>query len=191
MIPVTVVVGNPKPNSRTRGVALTATWGLCRCLAQEGVPVAPPELIDLTEVSAELVGHGARADVLEEMLRTVGVPGGLLVVASPTFKSSYSGLLKIFIDLLPRGGLHGVVAVPLMTAASPSAQDVVEHLLRPLLLELGADVPAPGLCVMEGEFGVVQERLDKWFATVVPGLSDALRASVSCRPPQRSSAVVG
>ena len=190
MIPVTVVVGNPKPNSRTRGVALTATWGLCRCLAAEGVPVTPPQLIDLTEVSAELVGHGTRADVLEQMLHNVGVPGGLLVVASPTFKSSYSGLLKIFVDLLPRGGLRGVVAVPLMTAASPSAQAVVEHLLRPLLLELGADVPVPGLCVMEGEFAVVQERLDEWFLAAVPGLSSALRASVSSQP-QRSSAVVG
>jgi FMN reductase len=205
MIPVTVIVGNPKPNSRTRRVAVSTTQALCRSLAVAGSSVGPPNLIDLAEATADLVGQGERPDRLDEMLRMVRLPGGLLVVASPTFKAAYTGLLKLFFDLLPQAALRGVVAVPLMTAASAANRTVVEHLLRPLLVEVGARVPTPGLCVMESEFETLDQRLAGWLTTAVPALSaalaapsaplgrpsGALAAPVSPRFPLRSSAEVG
>ena len=38
----------------------------------------------------------------------------LLVVASPTYKAAYTGLLKAYFDRFGSGALAGVVAIPLM-----------------------------------------------------------------------------
>ena len=46
----------------------------------------------------------------------------LLVVAQPTYKATYTGLLKLFLDQLPGDGLRGVTAVPLMLGAGPGTR---------------------------------------------------------------------
>jgi FMN reductase len=98
---------------------------------------------------------------------------GTLVVASPTYKGSYTGLLKTFADALPAQALAGVVAVPVMTAAAPAHRHAVESYLRPLLLELGATVPVPGLSVLESELDGLEGRLDDWALAALPVLAAA------------------
>src|SRR5687768_2988829 len=44
----------------------------------------------------------------------------IVIVASPTYKASYTGLLKAFLDRYPGRGLAGVNAIPLMTAGDPA-----------------------------------------------------------------------
>jgi FMN reductase len=51
----------------------------------------------------------------------------LLVVASPTYKATCTGLLKAFLDRFPHQGLAGVTAVPLMLGASHA------HALAPVI----------------------------------------------------------
>lgn len=173
---ITLVVGNPKPHSRTRTVAVQATQLVRELLDRNGMPVGPTRLIDLAEMSVDLLGHGEHPGRLEEALEAVREPDGLLIVASPTFKAAYTGLLKLFIDLLPRGALSGVVAVPLMTAASGAHRYVVDSHLRALLVEAGACVPARGLCVLESEFDVLDLVLGEWCAAAVPVLAAVLGA---------------
>jgi FMN reductase len=38
----------------------------------------------------------------------------VLIVASPTYKGAYAGLLKLFLHRIVAGALRGVAAVPLM-----------------------------------------------------------------------------
>ena len=54
----------------------------------------------------------------------------LLVVASPTFKASYTGVLKCFLDQFPSGGLAGVTAFPVMLGAGPGHAMAPEQMLR-------------------------------------------------------------
>ena len=44
----------------------------------------------------------------------------LVVVASPTYKATYTGLLKSFLDWYGTTGLRGVTVVPVMVGAAPS-----------------------------------------------------------------------
>lgn len=67
------------------------------------------------------------------------------VFASPTYKASYTGLLKAFLDRCGAGDLTGVTAVPLFTIGAPHHALAVEFTLRPLLVELGAAVPTRGI----------------------------------------------
>ncbi|WP_328416693.1 NAD(P)H-dependent oxidoreductase [Micromonospora sp. NBC_00389] len=103
---MTVLIGNPKPHSRTRTVALATAAALHARLTHCPTPVGAPTMIDLSELTAELVGQSSRPETLDEVLEAVRRPG-LLLVASPTFKAAYSGLLMLFVDVLPRARSPG------------------------------------------------------------------------------------
>ncbi|HEY0539002.1 MAG TPA: NAD(P)H-dependent oxidoreductase [Actinoallomurus sp.] len=151
---VVVLVGNPRPASRTHAVAAQAA----RALA----PEATAEIIDLTALAPVLLGPHPSA-VVEDAVEQV-TSAGVLLVASPTYKGTYTGLLKAFLDRVP--SLDGVVALPLLVMGSPRHALAVEVHLRPLLVELGATVPTPGLAVVESDLGRIEEILAEWAAAV-------------------------
>lgn len=61
-----------------------------------------------------------------------------VVVSSGVYQASYSGLLKVFLDLLPKAGLRGKVVFPLLTGGSPAHVLSLDYALRPVLQSLGA-----------------------------------------------------
>ncbi|MGI5222450.1 NADPH-dependent FMN reductase [Nocardia sp. CA-290969] len=160
---VTVVVGNPKPASRTlsAGVALAAALR----------PETEPAVIDLVDLGPGLLGWGDPA--VAAAARTVA-GSELVIFASPTFKATYTGLLKLFLEQFDGGtGLAGVVAVPLMLGAGPAHALAPDLLLKPVLVELGATTALPGLYLSDrtfGEDGVLTAYADRW-RPVVQALS--------------------
>src|SRR4051794_26287424 len=102
---VVVLVGNPRADSRTRAVA--------ERLAAELADPAPAglALADLTAVSysAEPAVPTAPAHGALDLVRGAAV----LIVATPSYKGTYTGLLKLFLDQLGHQELAGVVAIPL------------------------------------------------------------------------------
>ena len=134
-----VVVGNPRPGSRTLAAARHLARGLTDTEADLVVDLASlgAALLDWDDPSMDaLVGEIADAD--------------LVVVASPTYKATYTGLLKLFLDRFAAGSLRGV-AVPLMLGAGP-AHALAPHVgLAPLLTHLGAVVPE-GLYVLDQHY---------------------------------------
>jgi SsuE family FMN reductase len=67
-----------------------------------------------------------------------------VVVASPVYQSSYSGLLKVFLDLLPQFAFRGKAVLPLLTGGSTAHVLAVDYALRPVLASLGASHIAQG-----------------------------------------------
>jgi FMN reductase len=55
----------------------------------------------------------------------------------------------MFLDQFPTDGLLGVTAFPVMMGAGPAHALAPELLLKPVLSEMGASCPAPGLYVTE------------------------------------------
>ncbi|CAN5403104.1 NAD(P)H-dependent oxidoreductase [soil metagenome] len=131
---VVAVVGNPKPNSRTADAARR----LAVALGAETV-----ELIDVVTLGPGLLGWGDPAVAAAK--KTVQ-QADLAIIASPTFKATYTGLLKLFLDQFEGGtGLRGVVAIPLMLGAGPDHALAPDLLLKPVLVEIGATCPTKGL----------------------------------------------
>lgn len=62
----------------------------------------------------------------------------VVVLATPLYKAAYSGLLKCFLDLLPRDALAGKWVWPLATGGSAAHLLAIDHALRPVLDSLGA-----------------------------------------------------
>jgi len=98
----------------------------------------------------------------------------LLVVASPTFKASYTGLLKCFLDWFGTTGLSGAVTVPVMVGAGPAHALAVEVHLRPVLVEIGATLPTRGLYVTEPDLARLDDVIGVWLEEAAPALRRAL-----------------
>ena len=161
---VAVVVGNPKPASRT----LAAAGYVARQLAGRepdltvDLAILGPALLDWADPEvAGLVAEVGAAD--------------LVVVASPTYKGTYTGLLKLFLDRFAGGsGLRGL-AVPLLLGAAPHHHLAAELTLRPVLTEIGATVPGRGLFVLDRQHDDPAAYAD-WLAATGPVVAAFLRA---------------
>lgn len=173
--PVTVVVGNPKPQSRTLQAATL--------LAEQVAGRSPDHVVDVADLGAGLLGWG---DPAVSGAKETVASSGLVVVASPTFKATYTGLLKLFLDQFEGGtGLAGVVAVPLMLGAAPVHAMAGELHLRPLLAELGATIPAPALFCIDRTFAE-DDRIPGYATTWGPALRHA--ASLPITPTTEGAA---
>jgi FMN reductase len=136
----TVIAGNPKPLSRTLAAAVK--------LVELLTGAAPDNIIDVIALGPGLLGWGDAA--VAEAVATVK-SSDLVVVASPTYKGSYTGVLKLFLDQFETStGLRGIVAVPLMLGAGPGHAMAPDLLLKPVLVEIGATVPCQGLYLLDG-----------------------------------------
>ncbi|MGO1770314.1 MAG: NADPH-dependent FMN reductase [Microbacterium sp.] len=143
---VTVVVGNPQPGSRTSRIATA--------LAERLFAGAETSVIELTEYASELfVRDSERITRLSARVAASDVA----VFATPTYKASYTGLLKAFLDRYGSGGLAGTVAIPLHTGADLGHSLAPMVALTPLLTELGAVVPGRGVYVVAGDLSDLDE----------------------------------
>lgn len=137
-----VVVGNPKAASRTLSAATH--------VARELAGAEPDLVVDLATLGPAVLDWSS-AEVTELVTQVGGAD--LVVVASPTYKGTYTGLLKVFLDRFAGGtGLRGL-AVPLLLGAGPGHALAPELTLRPVLTELGATVPGRGLFVVDSQYG--------------------------------------
>jgi FMN reductase len=154
-VTVAVVVGNPKPRSRTYQAAHLVAERLAGQPADFGIDLTDlgADLLDWADPGvAELVGAVQAAD--------------LVVVASPTYKGSYTGLLKLFLDRFGAGSMTGT-AVPVMLGGHWRHALAAELLLKPILVEIGATCPTAGLFLLDSELDA-GDTLDSWLSRARP-----------------------
>lgn len=145
-----VVVGNPKPRSRTYQAAVSVVTQLTG---------SEPDLsLDLADFGAKLLDW-KDPDVAAAVAAVTA--SDLVVVASPTYKATYTGLLKLFLDRFQAGALAGVVAVPLMLGGDWRHSLAPEVFLKPVLNEIGASTPYPGLFLLDSDPVVPDEWLKR------------------------------
>ena len=128
---VLVISGSPSATSKTELIGDHVARRLADYEWNAGhlkvrtLPAAPLLGADVT--------HPAIARALEQVARADGI-----VLATPTYKASFSGLLKTFLDLLPRYGFRRKVVLPLATGGSIAHLLVLDYALRPVAHALGA-----------------------------------------------------
>lgn len=142
------IVGNPKPRSRTHRMVTAVAEALA---SASGGRVE--NVIDLADLRAWVFEFGAPqlAPILEQTFQAE-----VLVVGSPVFKATYTGLLKAFCDHIAQGQLAGTLAIPAMMGGAPQHALAVDLQLRPLLVELGATCASPGLYVLEAQLDEIE-----------------------------------
>ncbi len=156
---VTVVVGNPKPKSKTLECAVSVATAL--------TGAAPDTVIDVVELGPGLLGWGD-PDV-KAAVETVKA-SSLVVFASPTYKATYTGLLKLFLDQIQADELLGVTAIPLMLGGGPKHYLAPELSLKPVLAEIGASCPTRALYLLDSDYAN-PEALEPWLSNSKKQLS--------------------
>lgn len=168
---VAVVIGNPKRGGRTTTVGEAVASHVADAIAGSHSITT----YELSELSGELFDWTSeRVSVVNDAVRTAD----FAVFASPTYKASFTGLLKVFLDRYPSDGLAGLVAVPVMLGAGPMHQLAVETQLRPVLVELAAIVPTKGLFVVDSELDALDAAIDAWWRTAGGALERLLTPPV-------------
>ncbi|OXM65122.1 MULTISPECIES: FMN reductase [Amycolatopsis] len=113
---------------------------LAQAAAREtGAGVEVVELRDLAGDIANNLVTGFPSPKLAGAIETVTRADGLIVV-TPIFNASYSGLFKSFFDVIEAGSLRGKPVLIAATAGTARHSLALEFALRPLFAYLRADV---------------------------------------------------
>ncbi len=139
---VVISAGLSQPSS-TRLLADQLSAAAGRAAAQLGV-TAEVQVIELRDLAHEITDHmltGFPPAALKSAQDAVAAADGLIVV-TPVFSASYSGLFKSFFDVLEQDTLGDKPILLAATAGTARHSLVLEHALRPLFAYLHA-VPVP------------------------------------------------
>ncbi len=177
-ISVTTLVGNPRRLSKT----LSASETLARSIATGLDARWGSAPVDLAELYRD--GIEPPHDGVERAIEQVAA-ADVLVIGTPVYKASYTGLLKLFLDRLPPGALSGATAVPLTIAGATSHRLLADLHLRPVLAELGARLPVPSLLLEETEYGDLPRLAQEWTER---HLADLTASLASGRPRAEAAA---
>jgi FMN reductase len=164
MARIAIVSGSPSATSRLDGVlnfvgqaiqdkGLEVQWIHVRNLPPEDLFYTRFDSPAITEANRIIAGADA------------------VVVASPIYKASYTGVFKSFLDLVPQKGLDGKVVLPLAIGGTIAHLLAIDHAFKPVLSALGAHHILSGAFILdsqvlrgeEGSFSLVpeiEERLD-------------------------------
>jgi len=136
--------GSPAASSKSR---VLVAYALARAAARG----ARVELVDLAALPADaLLGRGSAPAVAAAL--DAATRARIVVAGTPVYRATYSGLLKVFFDLLPQDSLIGKVGVPIVTGHDRGHSLSVDHGLRPLFASLGATVVAGAVYGTSAQF---------------------------------------
>lgn len=129
------------------------------------------EVVDLRDHARALADHlvtGFPSPDLQAAIDHVLEADGLIAV-SPVFNASFSGLFKLFFDVLERDSLDGVPVLIGATGGTTRHLLVLDHALRPLFAYLGALVVPTGVYAASEDWGAGAED------ALYPALAERIR----------------
>ncbi|HEY7828051.1 MAG TPA: FMN reductase [Candidatus Limnocylindrales bacterium] len=157
---VVVSAGLGQPSS-TRLLADRLADATRRDLMAGGL-VVELETIELRDVARDLTDNlltGFPSPSLKARIDQVLAADGLIAV-TPIFSASYSGLFKLFFDVIKHDGLAGMPVLIAATAGTPRHSLALEHALRPLFAYLGAAVVPTAVFAAAEDWGEGDASLD-------------------------------
>lgn len=169
---ILLVAGSPSERSRSAAL-LDAVRQRLRGHAPE------VERLQLRELSPQALlladaAHRSVAAAVDQVARARAV-----VVATPVYKAAYSGVLKVFLDLLPQNALKGKVVLPLATGGSPHHMLALDYALRPVLQSLGALHILPGVYATDAQVTLTPEGASHLAPEIADRLDEAVAALVN------------
>jgi FMN reductase len=143
-------------------------------------------VVELRELAVEIAHHftnGFPGRALASALDAVTGADALIVV-TPVFSASYSGLFKSFFDVLEKDALAGKPVLMGATGGSARHSLVLEHAMRPLFAYLRAVVVPTGVYAASEDWGAdgLAERIERAageLAGLLKGVEPRRRAVVA------------
>lgn len=147
---VLLIAGSP--SERSRSAALLDA--VRQRLEGHGAGVERLHIRDIAPQALLLadVAHRSVSAAVDQVARARAI-----VVATPVYKAAYSGVLKVFLDLLPQTALKGKTVLPLATGGSPHHMLALDYALRPVLQSLSAHHILPGVYATDAQVSLTPE----------------------------------
>ncbi|UUZ78980.1 NADPH-dependent FMN reductase [Paenibacillus sp. P26] len=167
MAKVVLISGSPNPGSRLNGVLKYAE----KLLLEEGLELRwihvrdlPPEDLIYTRFDSPAIAEANR--ILAE--------ADAVIVSSPIYKASYTGVLKTFLDLIPQKGLENKPVLPIAIGGSPAHLLAIDYAFKPVLSALGARYLSAGIYAVDTQI----TRSDDLRFTLDEELTERIRKTV-------------
>jgi FMN reductase len=146
------------------------------------------QLIELAEIGPSLAGALRRADLAPDVAEALRAIEGadLLVVASPVYRASFTGLFKHLFDFVDQ---YALVGQPVLLAATGGGERhalIIEHQLRPLFgffqaitLPLGVYASAADFDGYELRSAAAHQRIEQAVGRGLPLIEQAAQLQAS------------
>jgi len=168
---VLLIAGSP--SERSRSAALLDA--VAQRLQFRGVQTERLQIRDLSPQALILADFGHRT--ISHAIGQVA-QADVVVVATPVYKAAYSGVLKVFLDLLAQDALAGKTVLPLATGGSPNHMLALDYALRPVLQSLGAKHILSGIYATDAQVPVAESGAYDVNAEIAQRLDDAVNTLV-------------
>ena len=178
---VVVTAGLSQP-SATRLLADRLTSATERFLREAGVDPRV-EVFELREYAQELTNNlltGFPSPRLRAVVDALLAADGVIAV-SPIFNASYSGLFKLFFDVLERDSLKGKPVAIGATGGTARHSLALEHALRPLFAYLNAAVVPTAVYAAAEDWGEATDPADGELVDRIGRAARELAGSMAAR----------
>ncbi len=161
------IAGSPSHPSRTSAVLNYAS----SLLRLEGLDV---DLIAVRDLPAEDLLFGKFDSLALNKAKASIEQASGIIIATPIYKASYTGVLKAFLDLLSPGAFSGKVILPIATGGTLAHMLAIDYALKPLIATLGARYILGGVYLLDTQIQVN----DLGSVTLEAEISERLQASL-------------
>jgi FMN reductase len=146
-------------------------------------------VVELRDHAQDLVNHlltGFPSQALQADIDAVLEADGVTAV-SPIFNASYSGLFKLFFDVIEKDALAGKPALLAATGGTARHSLAIDHALRPLFAYLNAATVATGVYAAAEDWGKTGIAEDGGLIERIDRAARELAAAIGARPHTRRS----
>lgn len=151
MAKIIIISGSPTAGSRLNALI---EWSQTY-LEQQGYEV---DYLHVASLPADdLIQANWNSEAIQAALARVAQADGV-ILASPVYKASYTGVLKVFLDLLPQKGLEGKLVLPLFIGGTIAHLLAIDYTLKPLVAAMS------GKHILSGVFAI-----DEWIKRLEAG----------------------
>jgi len=180
---VAVVSAGLSSPSSTRMLADRLASATLTALQDRGI-TASIDTIELRDLAHDITNNlltGFAPPELDSAVNTV-VSADALIVVTPIFSTSYSGLFKSFIDVLDPNALTGMPVLIGANAGTARHSLAIDYAIRPLFTYLHADPVSTGVFAASSDWGAHADEVAPLSARVARGANE-LADAVARRAP--------
>jgi FMN reductase len=144
MSKVTIISGSPTEQTRLNGVLdyvvnYFETVGLSS------------EVIHIRNLPAEdLIRANFNSPEIVETQKQIE-DSEIVVILTPVYKASFTGVLKTYLDLLPQNGLENKTIIPIAIGGTFGHLLMIDYALKPVLTALGAIHILKGVFIVDSQ----------------------------------------
>jgi len=169
---ILTIAGSPSQTSRSSAVLeltrlILEKQGMdVSCLSVKDVP---PE--DLVFANFESDTLKRAQDMIEQ--------AQAIIIGTPVYKASYTGVLKAFLDLMPQYAFSGKTVLPIATGGTITHLLSIDYAMKPLFSVLGATHILRGVFILDSQMQRDEEGQLTLDGDIETRLKDSLTELVS------------